>query len=209
MTQRGFTLLEMLIAIALFSLLGMACYQLLERTQRSEQSISRHELQLRQLQRALGIFERDLLQAIAIPLSQDPGRSSALIGNASELYLVRSGWSNPLNQPRSDLLEVRHYWQDGLWRRDYQSPPTDAGKSLEQNTSSMLSQKLLSDVTVKQLRYIDLAGQPHTTWPIQGAPLSLPLAIELVVDAPGFSDIHRVILLPGQQSFQRGAIPGA
>ncbi|MEK1942163.1 MAG: type II secretion system minor pseudopilin GspJ [Pseudomonas sp.] len=209
MTQRGFTLLEMLIAIALFSLLGMACYQLLERTQRSEQSISRHELQLRQLQRALGIFERDLLQAIAIPLSQDPDRTSALIGTASELYLVRSGWSNPLNQPRSDLLEVHHYWQDGIWRRDYQSPPTEAGKALEQQTSSRLSQTLLSEVTVKQLRYIDFAGQPHATWPIQGTPLSLPIAIELVVNAPGFSDIRRVILLPGQQLLQSGAMPGA
>lgn len=53
MTQRGFTLLEVLIAIALFSLLGLASYQLLQRVLHSEQRIEQHEQQLRSLQRAL------------------------------------------------------------------------------------------------------------------------------------------------------------
>lgn len=209
MTQRGFTLLEMLIAIALFSLLGMACYQLLERTQRSEQNISLHELQLRQLQRALGIFERDLLQATNVPLSQDSGRASALIGTSRELYLVRSGWSNPLNQPRSDLQEVHHYWQDGIWRRDFQSPPTDDQPPVEQQSTPIRSQQLLTNVTIKQLRYIDIAGQPHSNWPDAGIARGLPMAIELLVDSPGFSDIRRVILLPGQQSQIGGGSPSA
>ena len=47
MNQRGFTLLEVLIAMALFSLLGLACYQLLERVLHSERRIEQHEQQLR------------------------------------------------------------------------------------------------------------------------------------------------------------------
>ncbi|UTN85347.1 type II secretion system minor pseudopilin GspJ [Pseudomonas aeruginosa] len=96
MKQRGFTLLEVLIAMALFSLLGLACYQLLERVIHSERRIDQHDRQLRQLQRALGIFERDLAQAIGQPLSDDPSRRQALIGRADGLRLVCGGWSNPL-----------------------------------------------------------------------------------------------------------------
>jgi general secretion pathway protein J len=200
MNQRGFTLLELLIAIALFSLLGLACYQLLERTQRSDQTITRHEVQLRQLQRALGTIERDLQQAIAAPLSRDPARASALIGTTNELYLTRSGWSNPLDQPRSDLLEVRHTWQNGEWRREAASPPHQQSElDDQQNAASAPSQRLLAGVTLKQLHYIDIVGQPHSNWPLADAPLALPMAIEVVIDAPGLPDIRRVILLPGQQ----------
>ena len=54
MRPRGFTLLEVLIAMALFSLLGLACYQLLERVTHGEQRIQQHERQWRRLQRARG-----------------------------------------------------------------------------------------------------------------------------------------------------------
>lgn len=210
MNQRGFTLLELLIAIALFSLLGLACYQLLERTRSSDQTITCHEIQLRQLQRAVGIFERDLLQAIAVPLSQDPTRVSALIGTSSSVYLVRTGWSNPLDQARSDLLEVHHTWRDGNWQREAGSPPNqESTLSEQQKDPNARSQRLLAGITLKQLRYIDIAGQPHATWPLEGAALALPMAIELIIDVPGFAAIRRVILLPGQQLTPGGGIPHA
>lgn len=194
MNQRGFTLLEVLIAMALFSLLGLACYQLLERVLHSEQRIARHELQLRQLQRAFGIFERDLVQAIAYPLSDDPSRRQALIGQADNLRLVRGGWSNPLQQPRPEVMEVHHSWSDGLWQRDYRSLP---GRELESRDSH--AQSLLQGVTLKRLQYIDHEGRAHDAWPVGSLPLSLPQALELELDVPGYPDMRRVILMPGHE----------
>ncbi|MGF6694538.1 type II secretion system minor pseudopilin GspJ [Pseudomonas sp. D(2018)] len=192
MTQRGFTLLEVLIAVALFSLLGLACYRLLERVMHSDQRIAAHEVQLRQLQRALGLFERDLTQAIASPLGDDPSRRQALIGQPDNLRLVRGGWSNPLHQPRSEVLEVGHTWRDGQWRRQYRSPPR---RELE--TPPQHSQRLLDGINGVRLRYIDSQGEGHDSWPVASAPLSLPRALELELDAPGYPGVRRVILLPG------------
>ncbi|MEQ6707763.1 type II secretion system minor pseudopilin GspJ [Pseudomonas aeruginosa] len=194
MNQRGFTLLEVLIAMALFSLLGLACYQLLERVLHSEQRIDHHDRQLRQLQRALGIFERDLTQAIGQPLSDDPSRRQALIGRADGLRLVRGGWSNPLAQPRSEVLEVAYRWQDDAWVREYRSPP-----DRDQSVTASHSQRLLEGVTLKRLSYVDAQGQPHPAWPVLGAALSLPQAIDIEFDAPGYPGLRRVILLPGSQ----------
>ncbi|MGE7957935.1 type II secretion system minor pseudopilin GspJ [Pseudomonas sp. NPDC089530] len=196
--QQGFTLLEVLIAMALFSLLGLACYQLLERMMHTDQRIHRHELQLRHLQRALGIFERDLVQALAYPVNGSSARQ-ALIGEPERIQLVRGGWSNPLQQARNDLLLVSHRWSDGQWLREYRSPVP--GPALPGAASQQL---LLEGVRLERLRYIDAQGQAHPNWPVGQAPLSLPQAIELELDAPGFPGLRRVILLPGFKGQDHG-----
>lgn len=196
--QRGFTLLEVLIAMALFSLLGLACYQLLERMMHTDQRIHQHELQLRHLQRAVGIFERDLTQAISYPVNGSSARN-ALIGEPKRIQWVRGGWSNPLQQARNDLLLVNHRWDDGQWWREYRSPSDSPAL-----TGSAAHQLLLDGIRLERLRYIDAQGQAHLNWPAGHAPLSLPQAIELVFDAPGYPGLRRVILLPGFKGQDNG-----
>lgn len=189
--QKGFTLLEVLIAMALFSLLGVACYQLLERITHTDHRVHQHERQLRYLQRALSIFERDLTQAIAYPVNGSSARQ-ALIGGLEEIQLVRGGWSNPLQQTRNNLLLVSYRWSGGQWLRQYRSPEADPALA-----SNAAQQTLLDGVRLKHLSYIDAQGQNHSNWPIDGAMLSLPRAIEVEFDAPGYPDLRRVILLSG------------
>ncbi|WP_165675612.1 type II secretion system minor pseudopilin GspJ [Metapseudomonas otitidis] len=187
MTQRGFTLLEVLIAIALFSLLGLASYQLLQRVLHSEQRIELHEQQLRSLQRALDILQRDLWQAVPRSLPDDPSRRQALIGRDDRFRLLRGGAANPLGQPRSDLLLVSHQWEDGEWWREFRNPDDGATRR----------QRLLQGITLLRLGYIDAQGMRHDSWPAGGGALVLPAAVDLVIDAPGYPELRRVILLPG------------
>lgn len=189
--QQGFTLLEVLIAMAIFSLLGVACYQLLERITHIDDRIHQHERQLRHLQRALGIFERDLTQAIAYPVDGSSARQ-ALIGEPEQIQLVRGGWGNPLQQPRNNLLLVSYRWSGGQWLRQYRSHEADPALA-----GNAAQQTLLDGVRLKHLSYIDAQGQDHPNWPIDQAMLSLPKAIEVEFDAPGYPDMRRVILLSG------------
>ncbi len=62
---RGFTLLELLIAIAIFALLGLGTYRMLDSVLQTDKVTRAHELQLRELVRALAAFERDVLQVQA------------------------------------------------------------------------------------------------------------------------------------------------
>ncbi|OGB40997.1 MAG: type II secretion system protein GspJ [Burkholderiales bacterium RIFCSPLOWO2_12_67_14] len=54
---RGFTLLELLIAIALFALLGLATYRMLDSVLQTDNSTRAHEQQLRELVRAIAARE--------------------------------------------------------------------------------------------------------------------------------------------------------
>lgn len=188
MNQRGFTLLEVVVAIAIFSLLGLATYQLLDRVMRSDQRIQTQEQQLRHLQRALGLLERDLIQVQRHALKDDHSHSQALVSQPQGLRLLRGGWRNPLDAPRSDLLQVNHRLSDGEWLRETQG--------LEPGSTNRV-QSLLSGVELIHLRFIDGQGQAHDSWPVGSQALSLPAAVDLALDAPGYPNIRRVILLPG------------
>ena len=63
-SQRGFTLLELLIAIAIFALLGLATYRMLDSVLSADAVTREHERQLRELTRAISAFERDLRPAL-------------------------------------------------------------------------------------------------------------------------------------------------
>jgi general secretion pathway protein J len=196
--QRGFTLLEVLIALALFSLLGMACYQLLKSMTHTEHRIHQHEQQLRALQRAISVLERDLEQSISYPVNGSSARQ-ALIGNNSQIQLVRSARGSPLRQSLNELLLITHHWSNGQWIREYRSPMVEP-----QNPEDLKHQKLLEGVYLKGLLYIDTLGQRHPNWPADETALSLPQAIEIEIDAPGYPNVRRVIFLPGFKRHNNG-----
>ncbi|HCL76939.1 MAG TPA: type II secretion system protein GspJ, partial [Pseudomonas sp.] len=64
----GFTLLELLIAIALFALLGLGTYRMLEAVLRSDEAVRAQEQVLREIGRAMWALERDLQQATPRPV---------------------------------------------------------------------------------------------------------------------------------------------
>ncbi|MNJ23539.1 Type II secretion system protein J precursor [compost metagenome] len=176
--QQGFTLLELVIAMAIFALLGLACWRLFDGVVRVERSVAAHEQELRRLQRALAVIERDALQVNRHPLVLTP----------TELQLQRGNWRNPLDEPRSELQNVSYHLDRGtLWR---------VSASVEQPW--IQRQKLLTDVTGLSWRVFDGASGWRSEWPLaatrNGAP---PKALELVVSAGRFEQIRRVMLLPG------------
>ena len=111
MRQRGFTLLEVLIAIAIFALLAMATYRMLDSVLQTDRGQRQQEQRLRELTRAMAAFERDLLQVRLRPVRDPLGdllpalRGSS--GRDTQLEFTRSGWRNPLGQPLRALIGAR------------------------------------------------------------------------------------------------------
>ncbi|MEG0859139.1 MAG: type II secretion system protein GspJ [Pseudomonas sp.] len=168
--QAGFTLIELVIAIAIFALLGLASWTLFNGVTRMQQGTMTHDQELRNLQRAVAVIERDLLHITEQPIMLDD----------TQLQLQRSNWRNPLDQPRSERQALTYRFDDGaLWR-----------ESRGEGTLIVQRQKLLDDVRHLNWRLFD--GQ--TGWLSEQSDKA-PLALEMQVSAGRFEAIRRVLLL--------------
>ncbi|MBA1262646.1 type II secretion system minor pseudopilin GspJ [Stutzerimonas stutzeri] len=201
----GFTLLELLIAIALFALLGLGTYRMLEAVLRSDEVVRIQEAQLRQLGRALWSLERDLIQAVPRPIRDGYGdEQNAFLGQLAGLdegvafELTRNGWRNPTGLRRANLQRVR-------WRL--------AGDSLERLYWVVLDrdvdsqprvQRVLDEVSALRLRYLDSESGWHEEWPPfefgrsdpEQQARRLPAAVEVSFEHPRFGSISRLLRLP-------------
>ena len=169
--QTGFTLIELVIAIAIFALLGLASWTLFDAVIRMQQGTLSHERQLRSLQRAVAVIERDLLHITEQPI----------VLEQAALQLQRSNWRNPLDQPRSERQTLTYRLDNGaLWR-----------ESRGEGTLIVQRQKLIDDVQHLSWRLFD--GQFGWRNDHSG---KAPLALEVQVSAGRFEAIRRVLLLP-------------
>lgn len=203
--QRGFTLLELMIAIGIFALLGVGTYRLLAAVIQADEATRAHEAALRDLSRAFATLDRDLLQAMPRAVRDPYGEErAALLGElgASDgqaaVEFTRSGWRNPLGLTRAGLQRVR-------WRL--------AGERLERLYWTVLDQavdsqprvqKVLDGVTSLELRYLDGKGQWQGQWPppqdatpgAASALALLPQAVELKLEHVRYGELVRLYRLP-------------
>jgi general secretion pathway protein J len=175
--QAGFTLLELVVALAIFSLLGLASWRLFDTVVRVQQGTASHEQDLRRLQRAIGVIERDALQLA----------SSVIVLTPTSLQLLRSHWRNPQDLPRSERQQVLYRLDNqALWRES---------RGLE--SATVERQKLLDDVRALSWRLFDRETGWSSVWPVgKGAAATPPQALEVVLSVGRFEQVRRVLPLP-------------
>ncbi|WP_338584324.1 type II secretion system protein GspJ [Pseudomonas sp. MAG733B] len=174
--QTGFTLLELVIAIAIFALLGLASWTLFEGVMRVQQGSMAHEREFRNLQRAIAVVERDLLQIT----------EQALVLEQAQLQWQRGNWRNPLDLPRSERQTLTYRLDNGVLWRD----------SRAEGSPIVQRQKLLDDVRDLRWRLFDGRTGWRSDSPT-GQNTQAPLAVEMQLSAGRYQAIRRVILLPG------------
>ena len=173
--QRGFTLLELVIALAIFALLGLATWRLFDGVLRVQHGSASHERDFRSLQRALAVIERDVLHITEPPLL-----------TPTQLHLQRGNWRNPLDQPRSERQALTYRLDHGVLWRD----------SRAEGSRSVQQQLLLEHVQDLRWRLFDRESGWRDDWPA-GPSTRTPLALEVQLSTGRFQSIRRVLLLPG------------
>jgi len=73
LTQAGFTLLEVLMAIAIFALVATAAFSMLQQTLKSGEHFDLKASQLAELQRTHRLLQQDIKQVIARPVRDQFG----------------------------------------------------------------------------------------------------------------------------------------
>ncbi len=160
--NRGFTLLEVLIAIVITALIGLGSWQLLNSAIRTNELTQKRLDAFKELQRAMLFIKRDLRQLAARASRDEYGDYQPALSTRNQFYpleFTRTGWRNPLQEQRSDLQRVA-YELDGTDLRRYYWTVLDRA-----HDSAPRSRNLLSNVEEISFRFMNDSGGWSGTWP--------------------------------------------
>lgn len=188
--SRGFTLVELLVAVLVFGLLAASAYGGLNALSAAVGAQRDRSLAFAGLQRAVATLDSDLRQLVSRRGRDRDGRLLPVLAGDSQILLGRrAGRVNPAELPRSQLQQfewrleqnalVRHSWPEVDSAPD--SPPT--------------GRTVFAQITAIDFRFRDSSGTWHRQWPASNPPQLLPSAVEYVVDTPVFGTIRRVVAL--------------
>lgn len=191
--QRGFTLLELLIALAIFAVLGVAAYAGLDAVLGAKDRIEAKSDQLGRLQMLFVLMGRDIEQAADRGVRDNFGDPlPPMFGNDTALEFTRAGWRNPAGLTRSELQRVSYGLNDETLTRASWGVLDRAQDSEPRRT------RLLENVSTLEIRYLDGAGEWRSEWPAAGgAGTQLPRAVEVTLDVKEWGRITRMFRVAG------------
>jgi general secretion pathway protein J len=198
---RGFTLLEILVAIAIFAIVGtmaMVGYnELVSQSERIEMGAGR----TRAVQSTIMRMSQDFATLEPRPVRQSMGQAMdpalrAAPSTDELLELTHSGWSNPAGVPRPTLQRVSYRLDEGKLYRDYW-PVLDRTMNVEP-----ISVMLLDEVKAISIRYMGQDREWKEQWPPLGysgpnATVVLPLAVEINIELNDWGKLQRVVEVSG------------
>jgi general secretion pathway protein J len=196
----GFTLIEILVAMAIFTIIGLASTGVLNSVISSDQLSSERFEKLEELQRAMLTIERDVLQIVprALRVNGDPvsavisGGEDVFDSDADGLGFVRTGWHNPqMLLPRSTLQAIGYRMQDEQLQRLYGNY-VDNVIGYEPKIKILLSD--IEDFRVSFLTQPEQLEEPEE-WEENYSNTILPIAISITIVSKTFGEIRREFML--------------
>ena len=193
----GFTLIELMVAMAIFGILSALAYGVLNQTILNSEILSSRMERLEAIQKTVRTISDDFIQLAPRPVRQDIGEgfSASLTTDIQSVYaveLTRGGWSNLIVLPRGTLqraayrLEenelVRYHWN--VLDRTLSNEPVEV--------------VLLDGVESLVLRFLQSNGEWTELWPPAdtSGPTGFkqrPRAVEMVLTLQGEGEITRLI----------------
>jgi len=206
LTKRGFTLIEVLVSVFIFSIVAVLAYGGYSQAAKSSLIADEKMQRIEQLQTTIRLFTQDFEQLAPRGIRDVLGQSvlPSLSADARAQYVValtRAGWSNPAGLQRSTLQRVQYIVEENKLRREHWTV-LDATLADEP-----VKRELIDKVKSVKLRYMDSSKVWQEQWPPLGqaaaagsaaaARLIRPLAVEVKLDLEDFGEITRIIEVGG------------
>ncbi|MFT6086931.1 MAG: general secretion pathway protein J [Glaciecola sp.] len=192
--QSGFTLIEILVAMAIFALIAVGSVTMLTAVS-AQNDLSDERMQdLQTMQRAMLIIERDFLQMVPRKTRIEGEVSDILVfagefefeSESAGIGFVRSGWHNPqLTLRRSTLQSVAYRTKNKELQRLY-STYVDNVIGFEPKV-----RVLLEGIESVSFEYLDKFDKKTFEW-IDAKPVEqLPIAVAIIIKSEVYGEIRR------------------
>ncbi len=184
--QKGFTLLEVLVAMVIFSFMSLMAYGALANIFKGNEVITDQEVKLKKLQRSMMFIERDMRQLVLRARSSGYDQSSPAVdaGLDSEgiIEFTRAGNPNPTNLVRSSLQRVRYALEEKKLRRL-------SWNLVDHIDAEPVTMLLLEDVESFGFKFLDRNNAWQENWRF-GA--TMPKAVEITLEHKHWGEIVRI-----------------
>jgi len=197
MRRRGFTLIEVLVAMAVFAVLSALAYGTLSQTLTGAGVLSSRMERLQSIQRTLRVIGQDFLQLAPRPVRGELGEGfdpalSTAFGSGFAVDLTRGGWTNPMTIPRGTQQRVAYRVEDDELIR-YHWRVLDHTLSNE-----VVGISMVDGVEAVTFLFMQENGEWVEQWPPTGREGALglrlrPRAVQVVLDLVDEGEITRLI----------------
>lgn len=182
--QRGFTLLELLLAVLVFGLIAAGSYGVLNSITRASAVQEQAGERLRVVQLGMLRLERELRQMIAVEAN-----GTSLAGNRQDLH-----FSTLVPVPSGSMSEIRQvsyrYSGNSLYRI--------AGPAAVETGSPGNAHLLIPGLRSFTINYLDEGGNWRETWTAHVSG-ELPRAISVQLGINELGPVERIVELPGDR----------
>jgi len=176
--SKGFTLLELLVALSIFGLLAAMSYGGLQAVLNQQWHTEQAADRLSELQKMYLVMQRDIEQLVPRIVRDEFGDAQQpLVGNDT-LRLTRGGWRNPAGRQRSTLQRVGYAYEEQQLVR-YTWSVLDRAQD-----SEPLKQPLTEDIDSLQIRYLDRDNAWKEQWPDASGIIGGEVATEGLLELP-------------------------
>ncbi len=184
---RGFTLIEALLALAIFGVIAVLAYRATSALTEGESRLSAEAQRWRALEALFTRFEADIRQAmprsVRVGTTREPAWLGAVAGNQSALVFTRAG-SEFAQEPAPAGQRVGYRLREGIIELAYW-PQLDHTEDAQPAVYP-----LVSDVAAFQLEYLARDGSWRDRWPLLGE-ADVPRAVRLTLTLADGARIDR------------------
>jgi general secretion pathway protein J len=205
--NRGFTLIEILIALFIFSIVSLLLAGGLRNVINAQSGTESKAEKMRELQMVVLILSRDIEQTINRPVLDASGKEEgALIGSPKSIKFTHTGEANGLGATlRSGLARTGYVFAErALYRITY--PVLDQAPDTKPH-----QRKLLADVQEVRFEYMDHDGRFHNEWSATAnANEPLPRGIRVYITLAKWGTFTGFYVIPAEvnQQADLAAKPG-
>ncbi len=194
-TTSGFTLLEILIALFIFSIVSMIMVSALHTVFNSQSITAKHAAALSKLQIAFLLMSRDFEQTINRPIINAKGIvEGPFIGTPDTVTFTHAGLANPLGSMLRSTLQRTEYSlnNEQLIRSIW--------PVLDQTQKTLPSHRvLLRSTTALRFDYLDTDGKFQNNWPPADQKQGVfPRAVRVIITLKNWGTLSQLYLIPGQ-----------
>jgi len=198
-SQSGFTLFELLVASAIFVIIGGSAYVGWYQIHKVGEATKASSERVAELNRTFYWLSEDLEQMVNRPIMNEVGsKLPALEFSLQGIHLIeftRSGWANPAEDimpPRGHFQRVAYFQEDDMFVRKYWY---HVDRSEEEKSTERQLLSKVGDVSLRFLHKNEWLAQ----WPPSNADSNfnrMPSSIDITFDLEDLGKINRIFFVP-------------